>query len=139
MSMQAAGVRDVTLILKQVTTCSLRQATRLKKSLDQRPKSAKKMSPDQAFSLYVDTKLSKNQYNRVKGNSKKFHDYNCYPPGIVSDEISAEVSIQALVDHTLCKLSRAQENVLKQIYSQNSIIPLTAWFKWGCDGAARQS
>ncbi|GFU28801.1 hypothetical protein TNCV_469521 [Trichonephila clavipes] len=32
-SMQAAGERDVILILKQVTTCSPRRATRLKKSL----------------------------------------------------------------------------------------------------------
>ncbi|GFT00639.1 hypothetical protein TNCV_141841 [Trichonephila clavipes] len=47
---------------------------------------------------------------------------------------ATEVPIQALVDHTLGKLARAQEDVLKQIDNQNSIISLKAWLKWDSMG-----
>lgn len=115
-------------------------------------KTPQKMSDDEALALFVDTKMTKNQYNVIKQNNKKhnadiYPNYNklleakkrCYPPGIVIDEISAEIPLQALVDHTIDRLITVQIEVLNHISERYTISSLKMWFKWGCDGAAGQS
>lgn len=152
LSMHASGQRHAADIVKQVSTCSPERATRLKKNLRMNTKLPKKMTPDQALAIFVDTKMTKTQYNRIKENSKQFNadiypNYNklleakkgCYPAGILTDEITAEVPLQGLVDHTLNRLAIAQVEVLNHIDQNHTISSIQAWFKWGCDGAAGQS
>ena len=49
---------------------------------------------------------------------------------------AAEVSLQALLDHTITRLLSAIENVLA---SANLTSELTMFFKWGCDGSSGHS
>lgn len=152
LSMHADGERDAADIVKQVSTCSPKRATRLKKSFRANTNLLKKMAPDQALALFVDTKMTKTQYNRIKENGKEFNadiypNYNklleakkrCYPADIFTDEITAEVPLQGLVDHTIDRLATAQAEVLNHINQNYNISSIKAWFKWGCDGAAGQS
>lgn len=151
-SLYSHGQRDAAEIIKKLST-SPKRATRLKKDMDTKIRKLPiKMSPDQALALYIDTKMSKHQYNRVKQSSKEhnadiYPNYNklleakkrCYPAGIIISEISAEVPMQAIVDHTIDRLAIAQAEVLNHVFEHFAIASIKMYFKWGCDGAAGQS
>lgn len=83
----------------------------------------KQLSANQALALMVDAKLSTHQYNvirhQIEGITTKLYPayYKvkaakqlCYPEEINITEISADIKLQCLIDHTvtrLCEIGRA--------------------------------
>lgn len=107
-----------------------------------------KISADRALALYVQTRMTKYQYQVLRQalqnegydilpsyksilSSKK----ECYPENIEVTESSARVPLQNLLDHTAERIlkSKSQDELLMTSQS------LTLYTKWGCDGASGQS
>lgn len=93
----------------------------------------------------VDANLFTHQYyiirEQVKRINKKIYPpyYRvqaakqlCYPNGINVTETSAEITLQSLMDHTVIRLCKVQEEVLKTMSDLKSLYII---IKWGCDGA----
>ncbi|XP_060516945.1 uncharacterized protein LOC132696240 [Cylas formicarius] len=109
--------------------------------------SVKNISGEKAMSIFVNSKMSKHQYNTLRQslileNMNHFPSYyaiqqtklESYPPKeyITITEVSASVKLQALLDHTLLRILKTVECVT----SSNDIILVS---KWGFDGASGQS
>lgn len=64
----------------------------------------------------------------------------CYPDksSITVTECSAEVKLQALLDHTIQRILFNQMDVIKSLNSEN-LYNLNLICKWGCDGSSSQS
>lgn len=58
----------------------------------------------------------------------------CYPTEITITEISAEIQLQSLIDHTVRRLCQVQEEILMSmdLTTNNN---LNIIIKWGCDGS----
>lgn len=65
---------------------------------------------------------------------------DCYPPieTVTINEISAEVTLQGIVNHTITRLVLFQKDVLIQ-HAKDLEDGLTMIFKWGCDGSSGHS
>ncbi|EZA51186.1 hypothetical protein X777_10254 [Ooceraea biroi] len=94
MNLREAGKKDSASIVKELCVASPKR--------------------DQALAIIVDADLSTHQYNVIRQqvkniNSKLYPPYYkvkeakqlCYPSGITLTEISAEVKLQSLIDHTV--------------------------------------
>ncbi|CAI6357482.1 unnamed protein product [Macrosiphum euphorbiae] len=113
MSLRASGQVEVAKLLKEITTSTPTRASRYRKVFKKQSAQApKKLSGEDALAVIVDTKLSRHQYNiiwtsapdtfpsyKVVHESKK----QCYskPENIQVTSTNAEVSLQALLDHTV--------------------------------------
>lgn len=140
------GKKDSAAIVKELCLFSPRRGTVLKKARKYLESSKPVgLSPDQALALMVDANLSTHQYRtireQVKGINKKIYPpyYTvkaakqlCYPSGINVTETYAEIELQSLMDHTIIRLCKVQEDVLKTISNLKSLDIIV---KWGCDGA----
>lgn len=97
------------------------------------------------MALIVDANLSTHQYGIIREQSKvinrnlyppyyrvKTAKQLCYPSEIDVSETHAEVKLQSLMDHTILRLCKVQEEVLKAIKELRN---LDIVVKWGCDGA----
>lgn len=64
----------------------------------------------------------------------------CYPSAtdIIITECSAEVKLQALLDHTAQRILLIQKDVIKSLTSDN-VRYVNLICKWGCDGTSGQS
>ncbi|EFN73411.1 hypothetical protein EAG_03300, partial [Camponotus floridanus] len=114
MSLRSKGKRDAAETVKQIEI-SPNRATRIKKAY----KNSHKLTPiklkgEEALALYIDAKLTKNQYVLIRSQAKTqnadiYPSYNklleakkkCYPKDIIITEVSAEIKLQALLDHTI--------------------------------------
>lgn len=142
-------------------------ASRLLKVINQEPAKAKdffkalhknnnnysRLTGVDAVSLMVEAKLSKFQYKLIRklalsNNCYLYPSYDqvleakkkCYPNDIVVNEIQAEVPLQELLNHTCQRLLEVQSEVLTHIdLSNNNILKLTLFCKWGFDGSSGQS
>lgn len=99
--------------------------------------------------LYIDGDFTKNTYTLMRSGAKNhnadiYPSYHkllaakmeCYPKdGIKISDISAEVTLQNLVDHTTNRLFKQQKEVLKQHKCGKLILS----YKWGCDGSSGHS
>ncbi|KAG8231058.1 hypothetical protein J437_LFUL010256 [Ladona fulva] len=54
-------------------------------------------------------------------------------------EVSGEVKLQSLVDHTTQRLVTPQKDMLKECLVEYDPNKITIAFKWGCDGASGHS
>ncbi|EZA54504.1 hypothetical protein X777_05483 [Ooceraea biroi] len=125
MKLREAGKKDSASIVKELCVASPKR--------------------DQALAVIVDANLSTHQYNVIRQvkniNSKLYPPYYkvkeakqlCYPSGITVTEISAEVKLQSLIDHTVVRICKVQEVLNILHLSENSDINII--IKWGCDGA----
>lgn len=95
--------------------------------------------------MIVDANLSTHQYNLVREkarivDSQMYPSYYkvqaatrlCHPDDIRVSETYAEVKLQSLMDHTVTRLCKAQEEVIKAV---NNLKTINIIVKWGCDGA----
>lgn len=154
MSLRASGKRDAAVLIKEITA-SPRRATVIKKARRIYDSQPKKMSPEQALALIVNTKLSTHQYKEIRNQLKslgqsvyppyylvKTEKKNCCPPeeAITVTEISAEVNLQELLNLTATRIVTVQSEVFDGLSStnfcQNSFMLIS---KWGCDGSSAQS
>lgn len=116
------------------------------------PQTPVSYTPEEALALYVDGRYTENSYMLMQSGAKKRHaniypPYNilreakkrCYPEeaAISISDISAEVKLQSLVDHTVQRIFEIQKEVITQISLISHNITMT--YKWGCDGSANHS
>ena len=130
MTLRKGGRRDAARIVKEITESSPQRATKLKKAFHRPAKDLpKKLSSEEALALFVDTKLTKHQYTvirkvSIKQNANIYPGYDqlldakkaCYPKSIKISEISAEVNLQALLNHTVQRLIMSiEERLLNEL------------------------
>lgn len=106
------------------------------------------ISVDYALSLFLEIKLSKNQYEalrsvNVENNCNIYPSYKalieakekCYPArtDIKIRDCSAEVKLQGLLDHTVEQILFIQRSYIKSS-SSDYITNMKLFCKWGCSG-----
>lgn len=111
------------------------------------------LSPEEALALFVDCKMSRASYERVRATAKQA-GHKLYPPyylitrakraccvpedKMTITEARAELSLQAILDLTAQRLCQVQQPVLKHLMDEG-LQHFTLFSKWGCDGSGGQS
>jgi len=119
-----SGKRDSAVLVKELSFASSDLGTKVKKARESYQKMPQNLSSDQALALLIDANLSRLQYNAMRFhvshiNSKLYPPYHlvheakkkCYPLEVIVTEISAEIDLQLLIDHTVRRLCLAQNEV----------------------------
>lgn len=136
-------------IIQKVINASPVRTKRILKSIPT-PSDEKQFSNEEALALFLDLKLTKQQYielrlRAIEKGSNLYPSYHhiiaakkdCLPSrnSITITPISAEVQLQDLLDHTAERLLLSfKGNDLKQYGN----CKLTLFCKWGCDGSSGQ-
>jgi hypothetical protein len=108
-----------------------------------------KMTGEQALSALVEAKLTTHQYNVIRSmDPQRFPSFKvvqqakqgCYPckEAMTISETSAEVKLQALLDHTAKRLISVQHDVITSL-NYGQIMNLCLILKWGFDGSSGHS
>lgn len=147
MSLRASGKNEAAKVVQEISS-SPKRATKLrdayKKSLEYKPKM---LSGEDALALLVDAKLSRHQYDLIRQTApEKFPSYkkvqtakkNCYPENIIVTSTSAEVNLQALLNHTVKRLLMVQQCVVESLKDEE-LDNLFLYTKWGFDGSSGHS
>lgn len=140
------GKRDAAFVLKE-SISTPKRATKYKKAFSnsQTEKKSKQLTSREALSMFIEADLSTRQYNIIRGyipNMLPCYDKiqeakkECYPQqdSITVTETSAEIKLQALMDHTASRLLTDLEELLSSL-NENERSSLVLLSKWGCDGA----
>ena len=138
------GNRAGECILKLVTSSTPKSSKKNLQIIRERSRSCKSYSPEEALSLLIETKLSKQSYEVIRKsarerNSDIYPHYKklgkakklCYPENIKCSETNCEVPLQELLDHTTKRILQT----LKTPIVGNYILLC----KWGFDGSSGQS
>ena len=149
MSMHASGKRDAASVLQQITETTPRRASRYKKAFETPPLPPLPYTADEALAYFINNRFTKQQYVNTRLGAKErrsdiYPPYNtlvkaklaCYPPSeaITVSETSAEIQLQALLDHTISRLVSVQEEVFERVLNCDPMI-FKLICKWGCDGS----
>lgn len=151
MSLRSSGAVDAAAVIKDITTSPTRASkyrSAFKSSLTPQPI---QMTGDEALVDIVVAKLTKQSYLDIRSSlrQKNFNAYpayskvveaksRCYPSDIEVTEISAEVKLQALLNHTCDRLFMVQADMINALDS-NIVKNMRLICKWGCDGSSGQS
>lgn len=146
MKYRSAGQWDAANVLKEVAISSPTRMKNIRKSSKNTNKNEIRLSGDEALSVFIEAQLTKHQYNTVRNADKsKFPPYTviqtakrqCYPdPQFINiTESSAEISLQALLNHTAFRLLKSQSEVL--VTQEAKSLQLIC--KWGFDGSAQST
>ncbi|KAK9680914.1 hypothetical protein QE152_g38725 [Popillia japonica] len=97
---------------------------------------------DEGYEIYTSFNMKKKDRKRLKCIMDRFDEHFtlkvqaatrlCHPDDIRVSETYAEVKLQSLMDHTVTRLCKAQEEVIKAV---NNLKTINIIVKWGCDGA----
>ncbi|XP_071572537.1 uncharacterized protein [Temnothorax nylanderi] len=152
MSLRASGKVDAAKVVKDVTLGSSTKAAKYRRSME--PILETTLSSDSALLLSIEQKLSKShQYQGLRAVSKEnncelYPPYKavlqakqkCYPSktDITITDCSAEMKLQALLDHTVERILLTQNDVIKSSTPEN-VNNMTLTCKWGCDETSGQS
>lgn len=154
LSVRASGKRDAATLIQEVATSSPQRATSYKKTRkrilmgkEQRP-----YTPEEALAFFVSNDFTVQTYKNTQQEAKErgFNLYpsydqvarvkiECYPPveTITITDISAEVNLQSLLNHTSTRICK---NILGEVMIESSdCINYTLIYKWGCDGSSGHS
>lgn len=152
MSLRASGASKAATILKNIT-CSPQRAEKYQAAYksSETNKPISKISGDLALSDVVEAKMTRHAYEIVRKrlsqcNAQVYPPYekilqakvDCYPNGMIISGNCAQVSLQALLDHTCSRILTVQSDViqtLKPEITQN----LQLIVKYGFDGSSGQS
>lgn len=152
MSLRSSGASSAASIIKEITTKSPTRADKYRTALKlSATPPIIKMSADDALSDVVEGKLSKYQYMLIRNSMKKHNaliypayekileaKVRCYPSNIQITETRAEVSVQALLNHTSERILHVQNDTIKTLCPEilkNARLILT----WWCDGSSGHS
>lgn len=154
-TLRSAGKRDAANLIKELVLSSPARATNLKKARLTQHEPNKIISPEEALLLMVNTKLSTFQYKNMRQqfktmNANVYPAYylvqeakkECYPEEEAFNvtDVSAEVRLQALLDITVKRIIKAQNDISEHLTSLGSnVLSLRLISKWGCDGSSAQS
>lgn len=151
MSLRSSGQSDAAKVIKDVTMTSPLRASKYRKAYSATDEIT--LSEEAALSAMIEYKFSKSTYQGMRrlgkeNNCKLYPSYEkvmkakkrCYPPrdAIRITESSAEVQLQALLDHTVERILLVQ-NVLIQRLTPDNVRKMDLICKWGCDGSSGQS
>lgn len=141
MKLRADGKLNTAKIVKTVTE---------ETTITQKP-TYRQYTPDEALGLVIGAKLTKYQYNLMRQgaidhNCNIYPNYEavtqskkkCYPENMSITEASAEISLQALLDHTAKRLFQSLNSVISSL-AENQLENLCMVTKWGCDGTSGQA
>lgn len=149
-AVRLSGRRDAANLIKEVTTQSPERASKIKKARLQKQQ-LRILTQDEALAYYVDSKSTTNSYKLTrKWAMKTGHagfpsiysvqkaKNDCYPSSecISVTEIRAEITLQGILDITVKRLLKAQEEVIKTLLPNANF---TLICKWGCDGSSGHS
>ncbi|KAK4881336.1 hypothetical protein RN001_004655 [Aquatica leii] len=154
MNLRASGSHSAAAVLKDITTTSPTQAARYQSAFKSSTKQVpQEISADLALNLIISGKMTKKTYNMVREmtnenrSSSVYLSYHkilaaksrCYPlsSSMKVTELSAEVSLQALLDHTTSRLIEVQREVITTL-DDSLLNNMKLFLKWGCDGSASQ-
>ncbi|KAJ8926159.1 hypothetical protein NQ314_021502 [Rhamnusium bicolor] len=146
MSLRFSGQIDASKVIKDITTTSPKRALKYRnvyKQLD--IPQTRKLQETEALSIFIDAALTREQYNKIRRKDlSRFPSYKkfqlakkeCYPKkeAIIVIEMSAEVKVQELLNHTILCISNVQEDVLKS-QGLDKLGKLCLITKWGFDGS----
>lgn len=136
-------------IIEKVLIASPKRTKRILKSVPT-PSDEKQFSNEEALALFLDLKLTKEQYiqlrvRAIEKGSNLYPAYHhitaakkeCLPPRdtIKITPISAEVKLQGLLNHTAQRLLQSLKGDDLKKYGN---CKLTLFCKWGCDGSSGQ-
>ncbi|XP_043478801.1 uncharacterized protein LOC122509098 [Leptopilina heterotoma] len=152
MSLRSSGAVDAAAILKEVITQSPARASKYRTAYKSSLTSAPiEMTGDEALVDIVGAKLTKQNYLDIRSSlrRKNFNAYpsyrkiveakaRCYPQDITVSEISAEVKLQSLLNHTCDRILMVQTDVINSL-DVEVVKNLRLICKWGCDGSSGQS
>lgn len=152
MSFRAQGNVDASKIIKDISDIPTK-AKEYCKAMEYKKLTPSKLSSDEAVSLIIEAKLSKNQYNLIRWQAKEkncdiYPAYKkvleakneCYPDEVfVNSDTKAEVSLQSLLNHTSKRLVQLQQDILKTLNIKGETISLILVCKWGFDGSSGHS
>ncbi|GBO38284.1 hypothetical protein AVEN_22709-1 [Araneus ventricosus] len=115
------GKRDSAAIVKELCDFSPKRGTTIKKKRGRVFQAQSKI--DQVLALTVDTNLLTHQYKVIRQQTNKMHKnmypaYHkikaakqlCYPSDVNVTETFAEIKLQSLIDHTIMRLCKVQED-----------------------------
>lgn len=105
----------------------------------------------EALALFTQLKLTRLQYIELRASAirknlqKLYPPYyklleekaKCYPMNMQITDISAEVPLQNLVDHTVSRIAENQKELLVSL-NDHSDLDLEITYKWGADGCGSQ-
>lgn len=146
MNFRACGEVQASKLVATITR-SPNRASEYNKAYDEyQNRSVTKMSGEEALSVLVEAKLTRHQYNIIRSkNPEKFPSYktvqatkiNCYPnkKDITITAFAAEVTLQALLDHTVERLMVLQKEVISGLQT-DKLVNLCLVSKWGFDGSS---
>lgn len=110
-----------------------------------------KYTAEEALALYMDGDYTKRSYKLMQAGAKArnaniYPSYDilqsakieCYPNGLNITDYFAEVPLQSLVDNTVARIIKAQEEAFQQIPNDSNDF-IMAIYKWGCDGSSGHS
>jgi len=152
-SLRASGKRDRAKLIRKITTSSPRQVVKYKKCFYKPQMQQKPYRSDEALALFISNKMTVHQYKTIQQEAKNrgFNLYPCYEmvlkekqkcypsvENITVTDISAEVNLQALLDHTASRLCCY---VIPEVFERldENQANCTIVYKWGCDGSSGHS
>lgn len=150
MGLRATGQAQASKVLHEITSTSPKRASKYRKAYAKSQSIAKQvMSGEDALAVLVDAKLSRHQYNIIRMSApEKFPSYkiiqvakkDCYPKREYVNITStcAEVTLQALLDHTVERLILTIEPVIESLKDEE-LEKLCLFSKWGFDGSSGHS
>ncbi|KAL4090847.1 hypothetical protein QTP88_025613 [Uroleucon formosanum] len=132
MSLRVSGQVEAAKLMKELITSTPTCASKYRKVFKQ-AEAPKKLSGEDALAVIVDAKLSRYQYKIIWMKTKK----QCYPKpeDIQITSTHAEVSLQALLDHTVQRLFLVQKPVIGLLL-ENELDKFILYSKWGFDGSS---
>lgn len=103
------------------------------------------LTPGQALSMLIEAKLSRDQYDTIRRyvtedvlpsyKAVQKEKIKCYPENLTVNEVTAEVSMQSLLNHTVERISSSQ----KDVFNNSSCSEITLYSKVGFDGSSGHS
>ncbi|KYN21922.1 hypothetical protein ALC57_05694, partial [Trachymyrmex cornetzi] len=151
MSLRSTGNLEAAKVVKDVSSTSPIRAAKYVTAFQS--KMEETFTPDEALSLMLESKISKRAYQTTRNETKKkgcklFPSYKhvekakkmCYPPDFYVNitETSAEVKLQIVLDKTIARILKLQEDVIRNINPAH-VKNVKLYCKWGCDGSSGQS
>lgn len=152
MKFRQEGKTDCAAVLKNVALGSPSKAKTCRSSLESLHKERGEFTPDEALSLLIELELSRNRYQLLRNallskNDKVLPSYKrvnkakkkCFPSDTISvTNTSAEIAVQALLDHTTARILETQVDVIER-FSEEQLSNLKLICKWGGDGSSGHS
>lgn len=155
-SLNKEGKRRDAFLIKRIASASPEKAKCIKKLFTSSLIKPTGYTAEEALALMIKLDLTKEKY-QIMRNSAKSKSYNiypsynkvrevkvlCYPPkeNIHITDMSAEIKLQGLLDHTTHRIIQLQEEVIHAYMEDVEGDPnvLTFIYKWGIDGSSNQS